>query len=75
LGFTWFKDWYFPEGGNEGGQKLQGEKPLDKKSRERHLMRIHDEVMFFLSGIEKYDKDERYVIRAKNKGETILNKF
>jgi hypothetical protein len=75
LEFTWFKDWYFPEGGNEGGQKLQGEKPLDKKSRERHLMRIRDEVMGFLSDIEKYDKDERYVVRAKNRGETLLNKF
>ncbi len=27
-GFTWFKDWYFPEGFMEGSQKLQAEKPV-----------------------------------------------
>ncbi len=27
LGYTWFKDWYFPEGFMEGGQKLQAENP------------------------------------------------
>jgi len=26
LGFKWFKDWYFPEGALEGGQKLQAQK-------------------------------------------------
>ncbi|RMG67083.1 MAG: DUF1122 domain-containing protein [Nitrospirae bacterium] len=26
LGFRWFKDWYFPEGAMEGGQKLQAQK-------------------------------------------------
>lgn len=27
-GCTWFKEWFLPEGGFEGGQKLQGEKPV-----------------------------------------------
>jgi len=75
LGFTWFKDWYFPEGGNEGGQKLQGEKPLDKKSKNKQLMKIHDEVLAFLNEIEKHDENERYVMRAKNRGENLLNKM
>jgi hypothetical protein len=75
LGFTWFKDWYFPEGGNEGGQKLQGEKPLGKKSKNKQLMKIHDEVLAFLNEIEKHDKDERYTMRAKNRGENLLNKM
>ena len=48
LGFTWFKDWYFSEGGHEGGQKLQGEKPLDKLARMRHLKRLNDEVQSFI---------------------------
>lgn len=30
-GFTWFKDWYYPEGGNEGSPKLQANKPLNKE--------------------------------------------
>lgn len=42
LGFTWFKDWYFSEGGHEGGQKLQGEKPLDNLIKMKHLMRIRE---------------------------------
>ena len=32
-GFTWSKDWYFSEGGHEGGQKIQGEKPLHERAR------------------------------------------
>ena len=48
LGFTWFKDWYFSEGGHEGGQKLQGEKPLDKLAKMRHLRRIKDDVQSFI---------------------------
>ncbi len=74
LGFTWFKDWYFPEGGYEGGQKLQGEKPLNEKSKNRHLRNIYDDVQLFLDEIEKYNKDKHYVIRAKKRGENILKK-
>ncbi len=48
-GFTWFKDWYFPEGFNEGGYKLQGEKPLDEKRREAHIETIRREVDTYLS--------------------------
>ena len=72
LGFTWFKDWYFPEGGYEGGQKLQGEKPLNEKLKNRHLKNIYDDVQVFLNEIEKYNKDERYVLRSKKRGENIL---
>jgi hypothetical protein len=48
-GFTWFKDWYFPEGGLEGGQKLQGEKPLNLKSKHQHLHQIKKELSTFLN--------------------------
>ncbi len=43
-GFTWFKDWYFPEGFNEGNHKLQGEKPLNDERRKKHLASIREEV-------------------------------
>jgi len=46
-GFTWFKDWYFPEGYMEGSQKLQGEKPLDSQNRERHIKSIGEELARF----------------------------
>lgn len=74
LGFTWFKDWYFPEGGYEGGQKLQGEKPLNEKSKYKHLKNISFDVQTFLNEIEKYNKNKEYVIRAKKRGENILKR-
>ncbi len=43
-GFTWFKIWYFPEGGNEGSPKIQGNKPLNEESREKELLELLDEV-------------------------------
>ncbi len=46
-GFTWFKDWYFPEGGNEGGQKLQAEKPLTDKDRRRQWIRLKNEIISY----------------------------
>lgn len=48
LGFTWFKDWYFPEGALEGGRKLQGEKPLDEEAHTRHLLSIRKELAAFV---------------------------
>jgi len=36
-GFTWFKDWYFPEGGNEASAKLQGNRPLSLQDKIRQL--------------------------------------
>lgn len=43
-GFTWFKNWYFPEGGNEGFPKLQGNKPLSTIDAIRQLEEIKKEV-------------------------------
>jgi hypothetical protein len=72
LGFTWFKDWYFPEGGYEGGEKLQGEKPLNEKSKTIHLKKIYNSVQVFLTEIEKYNKEKQYVMNAVKRGEQIL---
>jgi len=52
-GCTWFKDWYFPEGGLEGGQKLQGEKPFNKSDKKRHFKQIrHDVLKFYMTDID-----------------------
>ncbi|MFW5898360.1 MAG: DUF1122 family protein [Candidatus Saliniplasma sp.] len=66
-GYTWFKDWYFAEGFNEGGQKLQGEKPIDGKNRQRHFREIVKDVKRFLSNrSEEMDKvEENAVERAR----------
>ena len=43
-GFTWFKDWYFPEGGAEGGMKLQANLPLNDEDAVRQLRNLLSEV-------------------------------
>lgn len=48
-GFTWFKDWYHPEGWMEGGQKLQAEKALDAEHRQRHHETIMRDIETFLT--------------------------
>ncbi len=75
LGFTWFKDWYFSEGGHEGGQKLQGERPLDEVARRKHMQRIKAEVEAFLERSEDWmlEGDAReYLLRAKERARELL---
>jgi hypothetical protein len=47
-GCRWFKDWYFPEGGREGGTKLQGTLPLDDGRRRRAEAELVAELHAFL---------------------------
>ncbi len=68
-GYTWFKDWYFPEGFNEGGEKLQAEKPVDEEHRVKHMSIIEDELEVFLEG-EKTEEDESK-INARERSERI----
>lgn len=64
-GFTWFKDWYFPEGLMEGGHKLQAEKPSSDEWRERHVKKIEEGLRKFLkTGAEEILK-ERALERFK----------
>ncbi len=68
-GFTWFKDWYYPEGFNEGGEKLQAEKPVDKKHEKNHHQRIKKEIKRFLEG--DFEDNENYQ-KAKDRAKEIL---
>ena len=75
LGFTWFKDWYFSEGGHEGGQKLQGERPLDEAARRKHMQRIKTEVEAFLERSEDWKLEGEaleYLLRAKERARELL---
>jgi len=74
LGFTWFKDWYFPEGFIEGGQKLQAEKPMNNKEKNRQIEHIKDEVKKFLEKTRKLNKYESYMIESIKRARSILNK-
>lgn len=61
-GFTWFKDWYFPEGFMEGGPKIQAEKPINSKTRARHIEELCSESnniyskLFSLKSVNVYSK-------------------
>ena len=74
LGYTWFKDWYFPEGFMEGEQKLQAERPLDSRSRKRQNRNLYDELEAFVTG---YGTRETplYLKRALERARKLLIKL
>lgn len=49
-GCRWFKDWYFPEGGMEGGTKLQGTVPLDEVRRLEGAGKLLEELEAWREG-------------------------
>ncbi len=49
-GFTWFRDWYFPEGLREGNPKIQAEKPVSRDRLRRHLASLREDF-------EKFKRD------------------
>jgi hypothetical protein len=73
LGFTWFKDWYFPEGYLEGNQKLQAEKPLDTRAKKRHTRIIIDEIECFSSRAKKMPTRTAHIERALERREAIIS--
>jgi len=75
LGYTWFKDWYFPEGYSEGGKKLQGEKALDEEARIRHLRDIYYETDYFIKKEVTYSGSELYMLKALSRAKEILNRI
>lgn len=58
-GCRWFKDWYYPEGGREGGTKLQGTLPLDDTHRRRRRRELVAALERFLAtgGGTEADRD------------------
>ena len=73
LGFTWFKDWYFPEGFMEGGQKLQGEKPLNDEARRRHVTSIRRGLTSFLEETAGLAEGEYYLATARDRAKHLLS--
>lgn len=56
-GLRWFKDWYYPEGGREGGTKLQGTLPLDQGRRTLAEGELRRELRAFLERPDVRDED------------------
>jgi hypothetical protein len=56
-GCRWFKDWYYPEGGREGGTKLQATVPLDDARRRAAERSLAEELRQFLDRTEIHTAD------------------
>lgn len=68
LGFTWFKDWYYPEGFMEGGMKLHGEKGKKLTEGEKENMRDILQSFIMLEG----SNPKQYVQNAVERASEIL---
>ncbi len=62
-GCRWFKDWYYPEGGREGGTKLQGTLPLDERRRGQAEAKLVTELEAF---VQRQGADEGDRKRARD---------
>jgi hypothetical protein len=71
-GFTWFKDWYFPEGHMEGGQKLQGEKSSDTESKKRQLNQVHGETKEFMEKHRASQSTDKFLANALERAGKII---
>ena len=68
-GCRWFKDWYYPEGGREGGTKLQGTLPLDDARGGRAGRALAAELEEFIAAGRGTDADRA---RAREGLELLL---
>ncbi len=73
LGFTWFKDWYFPEGFMEGGPKLQAEKALNEYQRNEALRKILGELEAFVESNQRSANE--YVLRSVERARQIIKQI
>lgn len=69
-GCTWFKDWYFAEGGREGDTKLQGNKPSSAELRAEQLARTRDELAAWLA--HRPTNADEVLRRAQERARTAL---
>jgi hypothetical protein len=65
-----FKDWYFPEGGQEGGRKLQGNKAYTPEQAEEMARKRVRELKEFLASPPR--GEEKIEARARRDAETLL---
>jgi hypothetical protein len=72
-GCTWFKDWYYPEGGLEGGFKLQGNKPADDERYRVNLAALAAELEAWLDDAAPLTDD--VAVRARRRGEDVLREI
>ena len=64
-GFSYFRDWYFPEGLMEGGHKLQAEKPAGEEHLKKHLRGLEEELGAFLKRCSDEDIKAKMLSRFR----------
>ncbi len=64
-----FKDWYWPEGGREGPQKLQGFKPINKEQAKIKISHIINSLQNFLA---KQIRNEKIMQAGQERAKVIL---
>lgn len=70
-GFTWFKDWYFPEGGMEGEEKLQANKALTREHESKRRKKLIEQLESFIEKTKK-DKELANYVKAAERAIKIL---
>jgi hypothetical protein len=60
-----FKDWYFPEGGQEGGRKLQGNKAFTAAQARELAAKRAEELRIFLAGPPRGPEEMESGARAR----------
>jgi len=69
-GCTWFKDWYFAEGGNEGETKLQGNKPASEDLQRGQLAALRGELATWLGKLPA--ECEELHARARERARSVV---
>jgi hypothetical protein len=69
-GCTWFKDWYFAEGGREGETKLQGNKPVNADTARIELARMQGDLRRWLEALP--EGPDELISRARERAHEIL---
>ncbi len=64
-GFSWQRDWYYPEGLREGNPKILAERPEDPSRRLKHLEDLKRDLHAFLKGVGDGDLGRRVEGRFK----------
>ena len=72
-GFTYLRDWYFPEGFMEGGPKLQAEKPYPKREDEL-FGAILEELSLFIQRYKGLGKRSGVIARAIERAAELLKR-
>ena len=71
-GYTYFRDWYIPEGLMEGGHKIQAEKPKNEQVKKNHLEKILEEFKKFKTRCQDEELIRKIEVRAKKLLESHL---